>query len=119
MQSLRKRLEARKEEILKITETFGQFRAMSEAGVSSYDCFRRWLKEVTGNENFGLRPKINLDSDQTLGDQLVDAFLRKVATLEGENARLKERIKFLEWSRSVTKGKEDKQALAILDLCQG
>ena len=119
MKTLHTRLDERKDEILLVTETFGVFRGMYEAGVSSYDRFRLWLRDVTGNENFGLHPKLNPNSDQTLGDQLVDAVLRKVTDLEAQLKERDKRIRFLEWTLSVRKGKEDKQALAVLELCQG
>lgn len=118
MKSLHARLDHQKEEVLRVTETFGQFKGMRFAKVSSYDCFKRWLKDVTGDENFGLRPKIDLNSHQTLGDQLVDAFLRKVSTLEAQNESLSERIDFLEWTLSHSQEKEDTQALAIVQACQ-
>lgn len=118
MKSLHARLDDKKEEVLKVTETFGQFRGMRFAKVQSYDCFKKWLRDVTGDENFGLRPKLNPNSHQTLGDQLVDAFLRKVATLEAQNESLSERIDFLEWTLSHNEEKEQTQALAIVQACQ-
>lgn len=118
MKSLHARLDHQKEEVLKVTETFGQFRGMCFAKVQSYDRFKKWLKDVTGDENFGLRPKLNLNSYQTLGDQLVDAFLRKVATLEAQKDSLSERIDSLEWTLSHSQEKEQAQALAIVQACQ-
>jgi len=118
MKSLHTRLDPQKDEVLKVTETFGQFRAMRQFKVSSYDRFSLWLKEVTGNENFGLRPVISPDSGQTLGDQLVMAFLRKVAELEAKNEDLRQRIKDLEWQLSHSGEKETQQALAILEVCR-
>lgn len=119
MESLHKRLDDQKEEVLRITETFGRFRAMRDFGVRDYICFSKWLKEVTGDEDFGLQPKIRPDSSQTLGDQLVTAFLRKVAQLQTENERLRERIKDLEWQLAAASEKEEIQALAVLEVCQG
>jgi len=118
MKSLHTRLDPRKEEILRITETFGPFKAMTDFHVAGYDRFRIWLKEVTGDENFGSRPKIRLDGDQSLGDQLVAAFLRKVARFQAENEDLKKRIKLLEWQLDHTREKEQEQALAVLEVCQ-
>ena len=118
MKSLHTRLDPRKDEVLRITGTFGQFKGMREAGVASYDCFRRWLKEVTGDENFGLHPKIKLAGDQTLGDQCVEAFLRKVAYLETRNAEKDRRIEYLEWQLSLGQPKQLQQALTVLEVCQ-
>ena len=118
MKSLHTRLDPIKDRVLRITETFGQFKGMQEAGVASFDCFRRWLKEVTGDENFGLHPKIKLDGDQTLGDQLVDAFLRKVADLETKLARRNGRIEYLERQLFLRQPKQLQQALTVLEVCQ-
>lgn len=118
MKSLHTRLDYQKEEVLKVTETFGQLAAMNAYSVKDYYRFRCWLKDVTGDDNFGIRPKLNHSFHQTLGDQLVEAFLRKVADLEAQNESLNQRVKFLDWSLSHTEGKQEMQALAIVDACQ-
>lgn len=118
MKSLHARLDPIKDEVLSFTEEFGRFKAMSQFGVRDYLCFSNWLKEVTGNENFGINPKICLDGHRTLGDQLVDAFLRKVAELQTERETLRQRIDYLEWQLAAASEKEEKQALAILEVCQ-
>ena len=118
MKSLHARLDPQRDEVLKVTETFGRFRAMRQFKVSSYDRFSLWLKEVTGDENFGICPVINHNSDQTLGDQLVEAFLRKVADLEAQLKKRDERIGFLEWQLSHPEEKETQQALAIIETCR-
>lgn len=118
MKSLHERLDYQKEEVLRVTETLGVFKAMRQFNVASYDRFRMWLKEVTGDENFGLYPKIRLTTSQTLGDQLVDAFLRKVAALETENKKLHEEVEHLKWQLSGNDGKEELQTLAVLEVCQ-
>ena len=118
MKTLHKRLDPQKDEVLKVTETFGRFRAMRQFKVSSYDRFSLWLKEVTRDENFGLCPVINHNSDQTLGDQLVSAFLQKVAELETKNEDLRQRIEDLEWQLNHSGEKETQQALAILEACR-
>ena len=82
MKSLHARLDPIREEVLRHTETFGRFQAMSKFEVASYDRFSNWLEEVTHDKNFGLYPTISLDGNKPLGDQLVEAFLRKVADLE-------------------------------------
>ena len=118
MKSLHTRLDPVRDEVLKVTETFGRFKAMRQFRVSSYDCFARWLEEVTHDKNFGLCPRISLNGRQTLGDQLVYAFLRKVANLEAENERLRQRNEILELQLSPAEELEDQQALAILEVCQ-
>ena len=118
MKSLHKRLDYQEEAVLSVCRKFGRFRAMREFGVSDYPAFAKWLKEVTGDENYGLNPQIRLDSSQTLGDQLVDAFLRKVAQLQAQNEELREQIAYLKWQLEQAGEKEQSQALAILEVCQ-
>ena len=118
MESLKTRLDPQKEAVLDFTRTFGRFKAMKEFGVRGYVNFHDWLEEVTGDEKFGLNPKISLDGHQSLGDQLVAAFLRKVAELQAENEALLKRIEFLEFQLNHKGEKEELQALAIMELCQ-
>ena len=118
MKSYHTRLDPIKEKVLRHTETFGQFQAMSKFKVPSYDCFIRWLEEVTGDKNFGIHPKISLDGHKTLGDQLVEAFLRKVADLEATVAERDQKIEHLEWLLEQGGGKEMEHALAVLEVCR-
>ena len=118
METLHTRLDYQKEEVIRVVKTFGPFRAMNKFGVATYDCFERWYREVTGGETFPISPKIRLGCDQTLGDQLVDAFLHKVARLQTENEKLRERIEFLEWQLSIKGEREQDQALAVLEVCR-
>lgn len=118
MKSLHARLDHQKDAVLSATERFGRFRAMSEFGVRDYVGFCKWLKEVTGDENYGLCPTISTNGHQTLGDQLVEAILRKVATLEAKVAERDKRISSLEWQLKHTSQKDQDQALAILEACE-
>ncbi len=118
METLHTRLDYQKEAVLSVTEKFGRFKAMDVFKVRDYLCFSHWLREATGNENFGLNPKISLDGGQTLGDQVVDAFLQKVAQLQAENEKLHKEIEYLKWLRSSSIEKEELQALAVLEVCQ-
>jgi len=118
MKSLHTRLDHQKDAVLSVTENFGRFKAMAEFGVRDYPGFCKWLKEVTGDENYGLRPKVGTNGRQTLGDQLVEAVLRKVASLETKLAERNERISVLEWQLEHADGKEQNQALAILQACE-
>ena len=117
MKSLHTRLDPQQDEVLKVTGTFGRFKAMQKFRVYSYDCFSRWLKEVTDDENFGLNTVISPNNRQTLGDQLVFAFLRKVANLEAENARLRQTIEILELQLSPAREVEDLQAMSVMEVC--
>lgn len=118
MQTLKTRLDPIKNQVLEAAETYGRFYAMTQFHVSSYDRFKNWLKGVTGNENFGLRPKIDLASRQPLGDQLVEAFLLKVSQLEGQLTEKDQRIRFLEWQLTQGKNKDLTQAIAVLEVCK-
>lgn len=118
MKSLHSRLDGEKEAVLRVTGDRGRWEAMRHFGLKDYLCFARWLREVTGDENFGLNPRISLQSGQTLGDQLVAAVLRTVAQLQAQNTELRERIEYLERQLDGHKEKEELQALAILEVCQ-
>lgn len=118
MKSLRVRLDPIKEEVVAYTKKFGRTAAMHNFGVRDYKCFSEWLTEVTGDANFGLNPQISLNSRQSLGDQLVAAFLRKVADLETENERLREENRFLKWQLDPGREKEMGQAVTILEACE-
>ena len=118
MKSLHTRLDQIQEKVLRYTETYGRLQAMGKFKVASYDCFSRWLEEVTHDEKFGLYPTISLDGNKPLGDQLVEAFLRKVAELEARNAQKDKRIENLEWLLEQGGGKELDQALAVLEACR-
>ena len=118
MKSYHARLDDQMEDVLKVTRILGRFKAMRQFRLLSPDRFALWLKEVTGDENYGLNPVINPNSSQTLGDQLVYAFLRKVARLEAENERLRQTIEILDLQLSPAKETEDLQTMAILDVCQ-
>lgn len=118
MKSLHTRLDPTKDEVLEVARNFGVFRAMAIFGVNDYLAFRNWLKEVTGDEDFGAHPKLSLNGNQTVGDQLVDAILRKLANLQAENERLHQELEHLKWQLSGEDGKETQQALAILQACE-
>lgn len=118
MKSLHTRLDEQKEAVLSYTRKFGRFKAMVEFGVSDYACFIKWLEEVTGDEMYGITPQISLDGHKTLGDQLVTAFLCKVAQLEAQNQELRDRVKELEEQLEGTGEVEGKQVLAVMEVCQ-
>ncbi len=118
MKSAHARLDPQKEEVLKVCDTFGQFHAMDRFKIKSVIAFRAWLKDVTGNENYGIAPKLRLDNRQTLGDQLVNAFIQKVADLQDQLKEKNKRIDFLEWQLSQGNDKEISQSLSVLEACK-
>lgn len=118
MKSLHERLDPIKDEVLTYTRNYGHFKSMTKFKVSDYTCFIRWLLDVTGDENFGVRPILGANNYQSLGDQLVEAFLRKVAALDTQNEKLRKENEQLEWLISKRNEKEELQALAVAGACE-
>lgn len=118
MKTLKVRLAPQQDEVLKFTARYGRTRAMEKFGVHDYVCFHKWLLEVTGGESFGLRPAIGWNGYQTLGEQLVDAFLQKVAKLQTENAELKDAVNILKRQVSIDKSVDEDLALTAMEVCQ-
>lgn len=117
MRSLHERLDHQKDRVLKVTTLFGRFQAMGEFEVESYDCFCKWLEEVTGDENFGLSPKIRLNGGQTFLNQLAVKVMRTLLDLQAENAELRKANRELK-RQLLPDGRVDTdQASAILELC--
>ena len=61
MKSLKKRFkeQGRAKEVLDYTKRWGIHKAMDEFGVRDYIAMKKYLKEATGNENFGVSPRFN------------------------------------------------------------
>lgn len=118
MESLRKRLSPHKQSVLRMVRLLSRGEAMRAFNVKDDVCFQAWLKEVTGDENYGLNCRLSTDPNETLGDKLIDALLRKVAHHDAENKRLRERIDYLEWELGIKGMKEQDQVLAVLEACQ-
>lgn len=118
MESLHKRLDPQQKAVLATCEALGQFHTMELFKVKDYPAFRRWLKETTGNDGFGLQNQISLYDGKELGDKLVAAFLRKVAHLEADNARQQQRIGFLEYQLGIRGHKEQTQVVSLLQACK-
>ncbi len=118
MKSLHTRLDHQKDKVLKMTELFGPFPAMREFEVDDYLCFNRWLKEVTGNENFGIHPKIRFDGPETFTNQLALKVIRKLLDLQDENKELHKEVQALRAQLSGDGHVDSQEALAIVELCQ-
>lgn len=106
MESLKKRLESIKDDVLKVTAEEGQHAGMRHANVKDYIAFTKWLKEVTGDENFGLQPSNpgNLRSSYWLAHQAFMSahqtrlsLLKKVVDTEREIAEVEQDIRRWEW----------------------
>ena len=118
MKSLHTRLDPQKDAVLKVTGIFGRWRAMQVFEVKDYLCFNDWLKEVTGDENFGLNPKISLNGRGSLGDQVVAAFIQTVLTLKDQVKALREENEYLKRQLENDGSKEELQTLAVLQVCE-
>ena len=118
MESLHKRLDPQKTSVLATCEALGQFETMELFKVRCYPSFTRWLKEVTGDENFGLRSTLDLQDGADLGDRLVAAFLRKLAHLEADIAKRDQRIEHLEYQLEIRGHKEQTEVISLLQTCK-
>lgn len=118
METYHTRLDPRKTEVLDFTKTYGQLAAMTEFDLRSIVRFRAWLKEVTGDENFGLRPLLKLDGDQTLGDQVLASMLQSMFAFKAEVDRLRAENQQLRARLQPRRSLEHRKALAILEACQ-
>jgi len=95
--------------VLECAEKWGVFPAMTEFGVQDYGAMKRFLKEETGNENFGINPRFGGfggkgDRDlfkvvrQKLEDKLAEIKRRDVwkdaelSRLQAENELLKKQF---------------------------
>lgn len=118
MKSLHKRLDYQMEEVLKVAALFGQLRAMDKFGIKSTIGFRKWLREVTGNENYGIGPEFPHFNHQTLGEQLVNTFLRKVAQLQDENQNLRSQVEILKGELEVNHRHDEELVEEALEVCR-
>ena len=98
--ALRKRLADQKDELLRYTKLYGRYRAMDKFGVADSLAFDRLLMEWTNDEHYGDSPQIALETRHSVGDQLVEAILRKINLLTEQNKQLKEQIDLLRMERN-------------------
>lgn len=117
-QSLKARFNGNRDEVLEYTANFGRWKAMTKFNIRDYLAFTRFLMEMTGDENFGVKPKLNLNGNQSLGDQLIEAIISKVARMEAQNQGLRQRIELLEWELNLKREAEPIKALAVLEVCK-
>jgi hypothetical protein len=116
--ALRNKLATRKEEVLEYTKRYGQGQAMTRYDVTPI-AFHKLMSRWTGDENYGSNPQINMESPKGVGDQLVEAILRKIYKLENDNQRLKEKLQIMQFQLRGEHRKEriDEEIDHILKAC--
>lgn len=113
MQSLRKRLNGNKEEVLRNTELYGWGYAMDKYGVKDYLAFGKFIEAETGNPNFGRNPTFSPNVGKDLGEQILDAMLSYILKSETEVKLLRGRIEHLEWQLK-RKGIDNREKISSL-----
>lgn len=99
MQSYAKRFDGNREEVLRDVKRYGVFRAMEKYGIKDYKAFSKFVREQTGEPNFGINPTIGAlggAGNNTLLEQFVQAFKNCVARMEADSRAKDERIAELE-----------------------
>lgn len=118
MQSLHTRLDYQKDQVLKFIGLFGRSHAMEEFGVADYSRFSEWIKEVTGNEHFGLNPKFGANGSQGVLNQVAIKMVRTLLDLQAENKELRKENEILKLELQRGDGEDMDQALALMEICQ-
>ena len=124
MQTLRKRLAERRDEILKFTAEKGRLVGMRFAGVKDYIAWLRWLERETGNRNFGICPT-NPDTTESHCELLhakahsaLNKLLSALDTLaEGERQKLmaEKELRLYIWKYKEAKKAEPEP---VFELCE-
>lgn len=119
MKKLNKRLNI--PEVLDFTRQNGRFAAMDKFDIRDYPAFVKFLKEETGDENFGIqinRPRIE---DRPVDIQLFQAYSRKVSMLKNlarirrEGKRLDAHIERLEQQLlELEEAREHREELVLI-----
>ena len=118
MKSVKERLTGQEKEVLKVAETYGRFQAMTKYGIKDYIAFSRWIEEETGDKNFGDNPKIRYTAGQSLGMQLMDAFLSKISHYEAQVKELREENEYLRLQLIKENEHDELRAIALLSTCE-
>ena len=118
MESLHTRLDHQKDKVLRGTSLFGRFHAMDEFGVKDYERFSKWLKEVTGDENFGINPKLGSDGGKGIAGQVAIKVVHTLLDLQAENKELRRELTALKGLHSRDNGSDTDAVLALMEVCQ-
>lgn len=118
MRSLHDRLDPIKSEVLECLEKYGWGECYARGYFRDYIAAQRWVEETTGNPNFGSNPRLPVGNVQSLLDRTLDTFIRKLADLKTENARLMARNKYLEAQLSVRERDQVERLFALQKACE-
>lgn len=122
MQSLKSRFNWQKAEVLECVKNFGIHEAMQRYQVLDYLAMIRWVKEQTGEANYGTTPKFNPASNHGLLDQLVEKFASYVARKEAQIERYEERIAELEkkltYYQAFEIGQVEPKVISVIEACE-
>lgn len=98
MSSLRSRFNGKSDEVLDCVRRFGVHETMRRYEVRDYLSMVRWVKEMTGVDNYGKNPEfspLSSSSSTSLLNQLVEGFADYVVRKETEIKRKDEKIEML------------------------
>ncbi len=90
VQSLKTRFNGNSQEVVAYARIWGKFKAMDRYEVRDYLAFDKFLEEVGGDNRIGDNPA--LGTDIHWAENLVDAFTKKVLSLEAEKQHLHEQL---------------------------
>lgn len=103
MESYKKRLESKKQEVLEYTKLHGQGKALFHFDLKDNISFSKLMKEWTGDRDFGRVGEIGFDGYEGLLSQFVEVFTQKVTSLREDNRRLIWEIERLKAQRDEDK----------------
>lgn len=111
-------LEEHKEEVIDHVRNYGRWETLDwlerTAGIKDYLTLHKLLLKETGDAYFGLTASLR-HQGQNLGDQLIDAMLRKVAQVEGEKVNLVREIDRLRRTLEF-RGRHEKEKIVALEM---
>lgn len=106
--SLKKRFEGHEPEVLKRVETFGFYEACDFYKVTAIP-MHNWLKEKTGNENYGFNPTMPYGITEIVDlnlEKFLDYVLDKLAKKESEITRLQAELSHIQRDNRTRKAQE-------------
>jgi len=109
-QSLRKRFNGNKEEVIEYTRLWGRHKAMDKYEVKDYLAFSKFIESETGDSNLGISTTLGGAGNNTWAEDLLDAFVNKVSKMEARKQQLESELHQTQLELEYYKGQ---QALRI------